>query len=379
MQKKTTLRQWFFRAVLVCTVIGLLEGAALLLFRIDPNLDKSRRYLLGSQQYVDGLNVVPQAYLLYIPAPGFQSKGYQQHNDQGYRGKPVPLGREPGSLRILFMGGSTTYGEGVDNPDDAYPAQVGALLEDKHYFPSHNIEIINAGLRWGTSAEILTHYLMKYRYYKPDLVVINTGGNDVSGYNRYYHPDLSNWRKPLVTPSPLRPYARWVLRSRVLSIAVIALFYPDLYIGTGFVGNAMPAKWFHTKQQDHIDVTENAFFNNVSTIVREVKHDGSDVFLLSYQGNPFHEGDQRQWRRLYDYTEKVLEAIGRQEGVAFAPFPLGEMPEERWVDPSHLDEQGEIIKARYVTDFIVPILEARLSREVSGQVPEPLVEPLDIQ
>jgi lysophospholipase L1-like esterase len=315
--------------------------------------------LQGKLKAETDVNATPQAYLLYIPTPGFSSKNFLQNNTQGYRGEAVSLARKPDTLRILFLGGSTTYGEGVENPADTYPAQLGNLLRQDVRFAGKQIEIINAGLRWGTTAEILTHYLLKFRYYHPDLVVINPGGNDPVAYTTpAYQPDYSNWRKSPQAISALRPYARWLLQSRFASAVIVMLFFPDIAEGTTFVhnGDDTPTRWFEPKTRGQLQLDELAFYNNLSTIVREIQHDGANVFLLSYQGNPYDTGDQEMWRKYYDYEESALAQISQDLHVAYAPFPLSLMPENLWVDPSHINAEGEHRKAAYIFPYVVPLL-----------------------
>lgn len=352
-------REWIFHSFAILLVALTLEFAGGVLLHKYPALQKSREQLQGKLKAETDVNATPQAYLLYIPTPGFSTKNFQQNNAQGYRGDAVALTRSPDSIRILFLGGSTTYGEGVENPADTYPAQIGKLLQQDARFTGKKIEIINAGLRWGTTAEILTHYLLKFRYYHPDLVVINPGGNDPVAYTTPdYQPDYSNWRKSPQSITALRPYARWLLQSRFASAVIVMLFFPDIAEGTTFVhnGESTPAKWFQPRTPSKLESNELAFYNNLTTVVREIHHDGAEVFLLSYQGNPYDTGDQEMWRKYYDYEESTLAQIGQDLHVAYAPYPLSLMPENLWVDPSHINAEGERRKAGYVYPYIAPLL-----------------------
>lgn len=346
-----------------------LEAIAAFVLKRYPDIETTRQYLRGEQQFQLDMNSIPQAYLLYIPAPNYVTpwNKIKQNNAEGYRGESIPLARSADSLRILFMGGSTTYGEGVQRPEDAFPAQVGKLLRNDLRFAGKNIEIINAGLRFGTTAEILTHYLLKFRYYRPDMVVINPGGNDpISYFIHEYEPDYSNWRKSAPGLPPLRKHARWLLESRIVSIAVVLLFFPDYALGQAFghAGEATPAFWFQPREKDRLHIDELAFHNNLVSAIREMKNDGADVFLVSYQGNPFDNDDQKTFRRFYDYEEMVLGIIGKELSVAYAPFPLDEMAEDLWVDASHINEEGERRKARYVFDHIADSLALRVRQNM---------------
>lgn len=230
------------------------------------------------------------------------------------------------------------------------------MLRQDARFSGKKIEIINAGLRFGTTAEILTHYTLKFRYYKPDVVVINPGGNDPVAYViDNYQPDYSNWRKQAPSLVPLKNHARWILKSRAASIAVVLLFFPDYAIGTSFshMGEAMPAVWFSPREKDRLHLDELAFYNNLAAVIREIKANNSSVVLLSYQGNPYDKDDQKTFRRLYDFEESVLAVLGKEFAVPYLPYPLDRMPANLWVDPSHINEEGTRRKAEYVFPVVV--------------------------
>lgn len=360
----SSLKLMGFYITLFFAIALTIELAATWILKRYPDINATRSYLLGEQQYQLDMNSVSQAYLLYIPAPNYVTpwNGIKQNNAAGFRGDDVPLQRSTNSLRILFLGGSTTYGEGVEHPEETFPAQVGQLLRNDPRFSNKRIEIINAGLRFGTTAEILTHYLLKFRYYKPDMVVINPGGNDpVSYLVHQYEPDYSNWRKAAPGLQPLKKQARWILASRAASIAVVMLFFPDYATGQAFAhgGEATPAFWFHEREKDRLHLDELAFYNNLTSTIREIKNDGANIFLISYQGNPFDADDQKTFRKFYDHEETVLKTIGEQLAVPFAPYPLQLMPKNLWVDASHINAEGERIKAQYVFEHIADTLANR--------------------
>ena len=242
-------RQRVFGAVLLVLLLGMVEWAARI--SLPANAVIGRRILLGRENanLVRMQNTIGQAYLLYASAPNYANERFGlQHNADGYRGKAVPLDKQPGVLRVLCLGGSTTYGGTVGRPEQAYPAVLEELLRADLPAAYTNVEVINGGLTWGTTAELLTHYHFKYHYYRPDLVIVNTGGNDAEGYTLpYYHPDNSNWRQPMVNLRPLPRAWRWLARSRLASLLMLNVFYADQLYGGQFVipGGAKPAApWF---------------------------------------------------------------------------------------------------------------------------------------
>ena len=67
----------------------------------------------------------PHRYLGYAPTPGY-SRGPNRHNALGFRGAEVAVPKPPTAYRIVCLGGSTTYGDGVEDWHFTYPA----LLQD---------------------------------------------------------------------------------------------------------------------------------------------------------------------------------------------------------------------------------------------------------
>ena len=112
-----------------------------------------------------------------------------------------PKSPEPGSkdkIRVACIGASITYGAGIkDREKNCYPAQMQALLGD-------NYEVLNYGVSGRT---MLKHgeapYWKESAYqqalaFKPNVVVINLGGNDSKPQNWKYHTEFSNDARDMI-------------------------------------------------------------------------------------------------------------------------------------------------------------------------------------
>ena len=86
---------------------------------------------------------------------------------------PIPP-RAPGEVRILALGGSTTQGT---QQDARYPSILQTLLSAA--YPQADIEVFNAGRDWATTRHSLIAYTTYYEDWKPDIVLILEGINDL--------------------------------------------------------------------------------------------------------------------------------------------------------------------------------------------------------
>lgn len=339
---------------------------------LPPYFKTARRILLGAEEtpLVRIQNTIGQAYLLYICAPNYANpKTGRQHNEDGYRGEAVPLDRRPGVLRVLCLGGSTTYGWCVPYPRQTYPAVLEELLRANPPKGYTDVEVINGGLPWGTSAEILTHYHFKYHYYRPDVVIINEGGNDAQGYTLpFYHPDNSNWRQPLVNLRALPPHARWLAYSHFMSYLMLTVFYSDQLYGGQFYnknGNPPHAPWFKpggslVKDPVEMPIDRLAFAHNMETLIREVQADGARVLLVPFRPAP---GAYASPDMTFEFSqivrhEQIFKDFAVKYQVGFAPFPTEVITRTNWVDHCHVNAAGEAQKAAHIEPYVRALLAA---------------------
>ncbi|MBI2977376.1 MAG: SGNH/GDSL hydrolase family protein [Rhodospirillales bacterium] len=80
-------------------------------------------------------------------------------------------------LVIVAVGSSSTEGVGASNPASTYPARLARELAA--YWPSHNIRVVNSGIRGETAAEMVARFETDVMPHKPHLVIWQTGSNTV--------------------------------------------------------------------------------------------------------------------------------------------------------------------------------------------------------
>lgn len=352
-------------SIIIASVLEIVAGKF-----IGKTRSVGRDILMGREnvQLVRMQNTIGQPYLLYISAPNYSnSENGMQHNEDGYRGKAIPLDRRPGVLRVLCLGGSTTYGGSVALPSHAYPAVLEKIIRTNLPPAYVDVEVINAGLTWGTSAELLTHYHFKFHYYRPDIVVINTGGNDAEGYTLpYYHPDNSNWRQPMVNLRPLPRHWRWLAKSKLMSMVILNVFYQDQLYGGQFVvarGRKPDAPWFKpggklVDQPREIAEKNLSFLHNIDTLIRLLLTDETQIVLMPFRAAPnSYNNKQFELSQILRH-EQILRRLAETNRLAFAPFPSSVITPENWTDHCHLNAAGEIEKATHVAPYVISLINS---------------------
>jgi len=366
--------------VLTVAILELLGFTAMYLFSrqhdflANRNFFHIREMLLSGEGTQHVSKYLSTPYLSYIPNPGFEKNGFTQHNGSGYRGDSIPE-KKGAAFRILCMGGSTTYGTGVEDPADSYPAQLKKILESSGRFPK-GIEVLNAGLEAGTSAEELTSYLLKYSYYKPDLVILHSGGNDamIDPEAAVYQPDYSHSRKIIFHLEPLPARTRWMLHSNLLSFIVIYFFYDHLLNDSRdpFVNyphkKVKVAQWSDTllnKKYLEPDFTNYAFYQNHRRLLKAIIEDGADVIDVEFGYNPAHPWilSSEGYRKRLAINNQIIRSLAEENNIAFCAFGYSSVSDpSSWLDDCHLDKKGEYEKAAIISDLILYLLQDKIEK-----------------
>jgi hypothetical protein len=151
-------------------------------------------------------------------------------NALGFRGAEMEKEKEPGALRIVVLGDSVVFGQGVEEKD-TLPVRLQGLLAKK--FPQKKWDLINAGVRGYNIADyriVLEHRIIPLQ---ADLVIlVLTEINDpertpfVPSSDKLKRWEHSPWIKlPLMEQLVAGPYAREV--NRLFVEHVRALYQPE--------------------------------------------------------------------------------------------------------------------------------------------------------
>ena len=376
-------RLFFFRIILFLILVILLESASYTAMWFNSrsfdwlsnkNYFRVRAMLMGNKEGDQLPRYLTLPYLGYVPYPGYAKNGVVQHNRDGYRGTRVPLIKTH-KFRVLCLGGSTTYGLGVNMPTETYPAQLEAMLNKRFLCDAAlsgkyaGVEVINAGLEAGNSAEELQQYLFKYRYYNPDVVVVHSGINDaelMGNSSSDFQLDYTHYRRLQFHLEPLPAAARWLMKSYFLSFFTIRLFYENFYY------SGMSGRECYTRQQGQTfcqwstvnldSVLQNKkyeflpFYRNTKTLFEEIVKDSAALIVLPNILNPTDHFVQSSvnYSKICNQNVILSQLLARQTGGINVPFSFDSIHNRSWwLDDCHLNALGEKNKAQILLPYIL--------------------------
>jgi len=225
-KKQNGLRSRLLSALLLifCTVMAIESVSRMFLASVQNPVWRAvvRQYSSLARQDTSSFRFVAESRLTYRLKPGFSAPSDDggpgtHHNAMGFRDDFVDEPKRPGTLRILCLGGSTTYGVSVSNNNQTYPAYLEQYLNGAYRIGRWDrVQVYNLGVGGYTSREVLANLKAYGLALDPDVILIQSAINDVAP--RFYDElqcDYSHFRK---TMTPLSPnfLQRTAYRSRFI-------------------------------------------------------------------------------------------------------------------------------------------------------------------
>ncbi len=265
-------------------------------------------------------------------------------NVLGFRGGEWSLVKEPGTLRVALLGGSTT--ESTD------PARLAQLVTERTGAPC---EVFNAGISGWTSAESMLNWFLVLQDYRPDVVVLHHAINDVPPrFRRGHRADYSHFRRPWREP-PLGGVERFLAR---WSDAAAFLVHRK--------GPFTVQQLTSHPIQDPLDATDDllpfpegaaTFRRNLETIGRDAARLDARVVLMTMAIRPGDETDyEALMRRGLTEHNDLTRALAAERGWQLFDWAQrwADAPDSaaRFVDLVHLDEAGRESRTQALADAL---------------------------
>jgi lysophospholipase L1-like esterase len=123
--------------------------------------------------------VEPHGDLGYRPRPGrtvrYANGTSANVNSMGFRGPTVPVPKPHGTFRVILLGGSTTFGWGV-NDSETIDTHMREILAAR--YPNRAIEVANLAFDGYDSYQLYERFRTDGQRLEPNVLIVNTGIND---------------------------------------------------------------------------------------------------------------------------------------------------------------------------------------------------------
>jgi lysophospholipase L1-like esterase len=252
-----------------------------------------------------------------------------QHNSRGFRDREFPLEKPAGELRVIALGDSFTYGQGV-RQDDAWPQVLERSIAAERKGP---VEVVNGGFCSGHTPQYYAPWLATDGLaFQPDLVIVGLCLNDLS------------FRVPMMAYDPAAVSAEepWLRGSALLGLLQRKLAQRRLAAERrdfGAVVRADETEWKLT-QAGLLDMQQRLREKQIGFVVA--------IFpMLSQLAGSYSYGE------LHD----MVRAFCREHGIAcvdLLPKFLGRDEYALWVHASdqHPNDVGHRLMAEGIHEFL---------------------------
>jgi lysophospholipase L1-like esterase len=289
-------------------------------------------------------------FLGYVLNPG---QGTDEVNALGLRGAPVEARKPDGVVRILCLGGSTTFGAGVE-ADEAYPARLQARL-DARAPAGVRYEVLNCGVPGYTSIDSLINLELRLLALQPDAVIVYHGVNDarlIQG--REYRGDYSHvrhgWRDPRAQLGGLE---RWLIAN------VRCWAWARGISGQGLAAMSLPSLVF-VDDSDRLLVPPEPevnqagvqdFLRNLRHIVAIARANGVEACLTTFATREPEDERMATLRRCIDAMNDGIVALAAEVDAPLLDLrsAIGDQPDLFW-DFVHCNAAGCDRQAQAIVD-----------------------------
>ncbi len=171
----STGRKLTFALIAVLLLAGLAEGGLRVAYRISRGTWNFAGTLDASERLY-----VPHPYNAYSLSPNetiVTHVGTVHTNQWGNRGPDQTYDKPPGVIRILTLGGSTTFCPYASDDLKTWPAQLERLLNER--LGRRAVEVVNYAAAGYNSADIVSTFSLRAIDRNPDIVIFHEAWNDI--------------------------------------------------------------------------------------------------------------------------------------------------------------------------------------------------------
>ena len=162
---------------LVALIVVTLVAIVVILLAAEVVVRVRQTILYGSAARLEDAYIDDPKLDLRVPVANFSS-GRISVNSLGFRGPEIAMPKPAGTVRIAFLGASTTWCSEVSGNDFVWPHLVTASLSKT--FPGTRFDYVNGGVSGYTIQLIKKNLQYRVAPLQPDVIVIYEAANDLS-------------------------------------------------------------------------------------------------------------------------------------------------------------------------------------------------------
>jgi hypothetical protein len=319
--------------------------------------------LMGHEIWQQQSQYEPNPYSLYWNKPNSWVDGIRVTCSKGYRWHGREISEQSPDYRILILGGSTTFSNYCfQDYKESWSYKLELLLKSE--FPESHIEVVNAGLNYGMTTELLSHFTFKGQFLNPDLVILHGPGNDsLPAALGDYSTDYSKTRDFVY--HTVRPLERELLAKSGLLRCLYAIWLHSPHYAKleplVFPDNEIQAKNLNNCQGE-------AFINNLNSLISLCLAKKVTFAYLPFTYAPisrmknFHGALSQA---IYDFEERLSTKANdlihtyNSRNVCFFDYDKSDFTEECFYDSCHLLSEGERRKSEIVAKKVINLLKVQ--------------------
>jgi lysophospholipase L1-like esterase len=180
---------------------------ALMLLAAEVVVRMRQQAKYGSAATFENQYAVDAKTGLRVPVPNL-STGRISVNSLGFRGPEIAMPKPAGTLRVAFLGASTTWCAEVSGNDHVWAHLATSELSQT--FPHVRVDYVNAGVPGYTMSSVLKSFEQRVAPLEPDVVVIYEAANNLSAELRQLAASQG------IIPEPRMQELSWPSRYSVL-------------------------------------------------------------------------------------------------------------------------------------------------------------------
>jgi lysophospholipase L1-like esterase len=365
-------RRLLFALATIVLVLAVLEGLGSLVYRFGlPEVERDAveatlRMNAGDRNDVGRFR--PHPYLNYVGNPALElENGSRPHHWIGIRDPGFdPVQPKNGAIRIVALGGSTTYGLFTEQVDQVWPHLVGMGLSQTL---DTRVEVVNAGLPNYTTSEIIGMASLWLPEFQPDLVLVHAGLNDAfaAAYADEGGPDGRHFRHAWTHRELPESVAGIMRLSRLARLLGVGLLRDGGYMAgdmTASIQYPLPPEG--ERDRNLSAATGKYFRRNLETIALLIRRTGAQPVFVEMPINPqFERGDNVYFQAISHAVvrnNRIMREVGARLDVPVVGLYDRMREPSAFIDAAHTHPHGMRQKAQAVYDAVLPIVEGLLAR-----------------